>query len=86
MTTTTYTHSLGGKPGASIKVWLTRFFQRMIEAREKQMAFRVAMILSSYGDEQLKSYGYAPADIALLRQRKILKARAGQASQARQGS
>ena len=70
MTVTTYTHSLGGKPGASIKAWFTRFFQRIIEAREKQMAFRVTMILRSYNDVQLKTYGYTSADIAWLRQGK----------------
>ncbi len=86
MTATTYTHALGGKLGASFKAGLVRLFQRMIEAREKQMAFRVAMILSSYNDVRLKTYGYTSADIALLRQRKILKARAGQVSQARPGS
>ncbi len=85
MTATTYTQLPNTKPGASFKAGFVRFFQRMIEAREKQMAFRVAMILSSYNDVQLKTYGYTSADIALLRQRKILKARAGQASQARQG-
>ena len=86
MTATTYTHSLGGKPGASFKAGLVRLFQRIIEAREKQMAFRVAKILSSYDDVKLKNYGFTSADIARLRQGKTLKARAEQATQDRQGS
>ncbi len=72
MPATTYTHSVGGKLGASFKAGLVRLFQRIIEAREMQITGRVVKILRSYDDVRLKTYGYTSADIARLRQGKTL--------------
>ena len=67
MTTTTYTHTPGAKPGASFGGWLGRFFWRMVEAQEQRITKRVAKILNKYDDAYLKKIGYTPADITRLR-------------------
>ncbi len=67
MTTTTYTNIPGAKPGASFGGWLSRFFWRMIEAKEKQTRVRIAAHFRGLDDEYLIRIGYSPADIARVR-------------------
>lgn len=67
MTATTYTHIPGVKPGASLGGRLSRFFWRMIEAKEKAVQQRIASQFRGLDDEHLIKLGYSPADIARVR-------------------
>ena len=67
MTATTYTNIPGAKLAASFGGWFSRFFWRMIEAKEKQTRRRIADHFRGLDDEYLTRLGYLPADIARIR-------------------
>ncbi len=67
MTATTYTNIPSAKPGASFGGKLSRFFWRMIEAREKSARKKIANQFLGQDNEHLEQLGYSPADIARLR-------------------
>ena len=67
MTATTYTNIPGVKLGASFGDRFSRFFWRMIEAKEKQTRQRIADHFRGLDDEYLARLGYASDDKARIR-------------------
>jgi hypothetical protein len=67
MTATTYTNIPGTTPGASFGGRFSRFFWRIIEAKEKHVKQRIAAHFRGLDDEYLERLGYLPADIARVR-------------------
>ena len=67
MGATTYGTVPGAHPGATNGGWLSRFFARLIEARELQARRLVNAHLRSLDNETLKSFGLEPAEIKRLR-------------------
>ena len=67
MTATTYTQTSGSGPSVSSGSWLVRFFERMIEAQERQARKIVQAHLRWQDDHVLKGAGYTAADIRHIR-------------------
>lgn len=68
MTATTYTHNgTAIKRGASFGGWLSRLFDRMVEAQTLRARKMVAQQLSTMSDAHLKDLGFAESDIERLR-------------------
>ncbi len=72
MTATTYTqipgaHIPDARPGVSLGAKLSRFFRRMIEAREKAVKKRIASHFQGLDNEHLVKLGYSPVDVARIR-------------------
>ena len=67
MGATTYRNVPGAHPGATSGGWLSRFFARLIEARELQARRVVNAHLRTLDNEALESFGLEPAEIRRLR-------------------
>ena len=67
MTATTYTHLPATEPGTSFGGKISRFFWRMIDAKQKHVQQRIANHFRGLDDEYLVRLGYTPSDIARVR-------------------
>jgi hypothetical protein len=66
MAATTFTHLPGRKTDAPSGSWLTRFFDRVIEARAAQVRHQINAQLRYFDDETLRAIGFTDADVARL--------------------
>ena len=66
---TTTTETAAAKPG-----FLTRFFERIIEARVRRAELQVQPYLAKLSDERLRDLGFTGEDIEKLREKQFTQA------------